>query len=372
MAGVSTAFDKHILIITPGFPEDENDTACLPFMQVFLRELVQHVRKVSVISVHYPYTNQNYAWENVSVYPLNGANKKWKRLLSISQKMDTVFKQIDREEKVDLIHTFWLQECAVLGHRLAKKYQRSVLLNAVGQDVLPEHNRYLKKVQSWKHPTTCFSDFQKMKLEAVGYRDVKTVKWGHEELLPVRSKSIDLVFAGNLTNLKNPKYYIDICEKVAKNRPSLQAVLIGDGPLRKELEALIRHKELKGKVEILGQLPYAETLRKIGESRVLIHPSNYEGFGMVLVEALAMGTHVFSAPVGIAFTEELMHTMTCNLEEDSSKVLELLAEENAPVKSYPIKETVAEIIELYKGLSTRIQGKGEASFWKRFFRREGL
>ena len=30
---------KHLLIITPGFPENEGDTKCIPALQIYLKEL---------------------------------------------------------------------------------------------------------------------------------------------------------------------------------------------------------------------------------------------------------------------------------------------------------------------------------------------
>lgn len=45
-----------------------------------------------------------------------------------------------------------------------------------------------------------------------------------------------LLFIGNLTTQKRPDRFLEIVKILAKTRPSLKALIVGDGPLRKELE----------------------------------------------------------------------------------------------------------------------------------------
>ncbi|MGB0369237.1 MAG: hypothetical protein ACPGD8_07510 [Flavobacteriales bacterium] len=48
---------KHILILTPGFPENEADDTCMPYLQTYLREASkeEHGLRFTVISLQYPY-----------------------------------------------------------------------------------------------------------------------------------------------------------------------------------------------------------------------------------------------------------------------------------------------------------------------------
>jgi glycosyltransferase involved in cell wall biosynthesis len=74
--------------------------------------------------------------------------------------------------------------------------------------------------------------------------------------------------------------------------------IVGDGSLRTELESYARAKEVDHFVEFEGWkddvTPYLATA-----SLVLV-PSDYEGYGMTIVEALAAGVPVLSTDVGIA------------------------------------------------------------------------
>lgn len=75
-------------------------------------------------------------------------------------------------------------------------------------------------------------------------------------------------------------------------------VLVGDGPERQSLEALARELGIRDRVVFAGAR--ANALPYIRRADCLVLPSRYEGFGLVIVEALALGTRVIAAdcPVG--------------------------------------------------------------------------
>jgi glycosyltransferase involved in cell wall biosynthesis len=76
-------------------------------------------------------------------------------------------------------------------------------------------------------------------------------------------------------------------------RPALagrRLVIIGDGPERRALESLAERLGLGGRVLFMGHCP--DPFPAMARASVLVNPSRYEGFGNVLVEALACGTRV--------------------------------------------------------------------------------
>lgn len=73
--------------------------------------------------------------------------------------------------------------------------------------------------------------------------------------------------------------------------------IVGDGPLRRQLEAEVTRLGLP--VEFLGFLPRKEALGIIGGAMLQIVPSEwYEGFPMVILEAYARGTPVVASRIG--------------------------------------------------------------------------
>jgi glycosyltransferase involved in cell wall biosynthesis len=97
-----------------------------------------------------------------------------------------------------------------------------------------------------------------------------------------------LVFIGRLSSEKRPADAIEIAEKSKQ-----KLVIIGEGLLRMELERKVRREGLN--VDFLGRLdePWAE----IGVGDLLIIPSEFEGDGLVVIEALQLGLPILVSDI---------------------------------------------------------------------------
>lgn len=97
---------------------------------------------------------------------------------------------------------------------------------------------------------------------------------------------------GRLDVQKNVHVLIDAFGNVLRQESNCRLLIIGDGPLRKNLEDYVKKCGLNSEVVFLGYvlnpLPY------ISKSDVFVLSSNWEGFGNVLVEALGVGCPVVS------------------------------------------------------------------------------
>ncbi len=74
--------------------------------------------------------------------------------------------------------------------------------------------------------------------------------------------------------------------------------LIGDGPLRHEIENKIQKLGISDLVELPGYLPQKRIIDELHNSHFLVLPSDIETFGMVLVEAQACGLPVVATDCG--------------------------------------------------------------------------
>jgi glycosyltransferase involved in cell wall biosynthesis len=80
--------------------------------------------------------------------------------------------------------------------------------------------------------------------------------------------------------------------------PRLPLQIIGDGPERAELENQVRRRKISN-VNFRGFLSRAETIAAMKRARFIVVPSVwYEGFPMVIVEALACGIPVICSRLG--------------------------------------------------------------------------
>lgn len=69
--------------------------------------------------------------------------------------------------------------------------------------------------------------------------------------------------------------------------PNAEYVIVGDGPERKRLEEKAHALGIADRVRFTGKITRDETLRLLGASDLLVHPSLHESGGLVCLEAMA-------------------------------------------------------------------------------------
>lgn len=91
-------------------------------------------------------------------------------------------------------------------------------------------------------------------------------------------------------SLREQKDYPTLINAFARLRSAARLVILGEGPQREELEALVRSLDLQERVLLPGFVnnPFSYVKR----ARVLVLASRSEGFGNVVVEAMALGTQI--------------------------------------------------------------------------------
>jgi len=121
---------------------------------------------------------------------------------------------------------------------------------------------------------------------------------GYEpELMPTpRPARNEIVSAGRLLAWKG--FHLGLQAFARLEEPHLTYVIIGEGPERRPLEQLARRLGVSHRVEFTGRMGPDETLRRVGTSRLLVHPSFHDSGGFVVVEALAQGVPVLSLDIG--------------------------------------------------------------------------
>lgn len=124
------------------------------------------------------------------------------------------------------------------------------------------------------------------------YYGVKTVKqsttqerttfrhsFGWSSVTPI------ILHVGRLIEQKNHLGILSVFELVLEQIPTAKLLLVGEGPLRSEIEDAIAQRGLASSVLLLGLRDDVPSL--MSKSDVFLFPSIYEGFGLVALEANA-------------------------------------------------------------------------------------
>jgi glycosyltransferase involved in cell wall biosynthesis len=109
-----------------------------------------------------------------------------------------------------------------------------------------------------------------------------------------------ILFVGRLASNKGLLPLTNAFAVVAKAHPDATLVLVGeDGGMRPAVEAAAGRLGLAGRVRVLGHVEGDSLLADAyRDARLTVLPSEYEAFGLVLLESLAQGTPVVASRVG--------------------------------------------------------------------------
>lgn len=126
-----------------------------------------------------------------------------------------------------------------------------------------------------------------------------------------------VVAVGSLRWQKGYEYLIEAFSMLRDK--SYMLTIIGDGPFREKLKALISEKGLTRRVRLAGRLGHEEIVNSLNRASIYVLSSVTEGFPKALVEAMACGAAVVSTDVGSC--REIVDEAGIIVEPANSKAL---------------------------------------------------
>lgn len=344
---------KAVVLLVPGFPTNELDTACIPFLQQFCLAFL-HVRpdiKLRVLSFQYPHKKGHYLWNGIKIYSAGGKSHQYNRIFTWI-KICIQFLNIRRQHDVIVINSFWMTECAFVGQWLARVFKIKHVGYAIGQDAL-KSNRYLPLINFSKMQIIASSESIAGKFyQSTGFKiqniipagiDTNKIKASDEQ------RSIDILGVGALSPLKNYILFAELINELKKGFPEIKAYIIGTGEQEYLLNERIKKYGLENNLELLGGLPHNEVFSWMQRSKILLHTSSYEGQSTVIMEALATGLNIVCFDIGRVHAEGRI--WVCGSKEDMLvKLKELLSSTLTfePVILLSKEDTVKAFLEVYE------------------------
>lgn len=147
-----------------------------------------------------------------------------------------------------------------------------------------------------------------------------------------------LVNVGHLNSQKNHKDLILSYNLMCKDGITDKLVIVGDGPLKKELESLVESLNLKSRVIFVGKQknPY----KYLKNASIYVSSSLYEGLPAVFVESLILELPIVSYAFECGSKELASYTVEMIPSSLKDKVMEVMLEnklkENAIIKGNDI------------------------------------
>lgn len=127
-------------------------------------------------------------------------------------------------------------------------------------------------------------------LDAKGYGRHKLAK----------TSTPQIIFAGRLVKYKRVDDLIKALSLLKRKLPAISLTIVGEGPEKDHLVALAQDLSVADRVVFTGfQSHHSQVLALISQSSVFCNPSVVEGFGLVTLEALAMGTPYVNADLPV-------------------------------------------------------------------------
>jgi glycogen(starch) synthase len=107
-----------------------------------------------------------------------------------------------------------------------------------------------------------------------------------------------LMFVGRLAPEKGLGWAFPALARVTQGMASTRLVIVGDGPLRPELEQRAIELGVVQSTVFMGEVPREAVPELLQQATILVIPSLAEGFGLVALEAALMGRPVVATNVG--------------------------------------------------------------------------
>lgn len=298
---------KHIVFLTPGFPKSEKDTITIPALFVYInafKEAFSKTYDITIISFQYPFSKKKYQWNEIDIIPLNGGNKKSKKISTWFLAYNTLM-SLHKKEPIECIHSFWLGECSFIGQIFTSKNKIPHILTLMGQEGRKK-TIFKNFINNSKTTIISLSENQSKIIQKKLNYTSQVIPWfiNTNEFPNIEPKSIDILGVGSLNYVKNYDAFISIIFQLKNLYPKINAEILGEGDLHRELQYKIDRLGLRENIKLLGLMPRKKVLEKMSCSNILLHTSIYESFGYVFLEALFSGMRIVSNDVGISRESE--------------------------------------------------------------------
>ena len=222
-------------------------------------------------------------------------------------------KQIERKQKYDIIHCHFgpngikaafLRDIGVISGKVISTfhgYDITTYLEEQGERVYDSlfqlGDLFLPISESWKTRLQKLGCTKKIIVHRMG---IDCNKFVFSTGQNTTTNQIKIVSIARLVEKKGMEYGIRAVSKLLKHKPDIKYSIVGDGPLKENLQNLINELDVGEQVKLVGWKNQEEVVHILKNSDIMLAPSitsrngDREGIPVVLMEAMAMGLVIVS------------------------------------------------------------------------------
>lgn len=281
--------------------------AQLPSEETIAGVRVLHPRRIVIPKVN------SWAWMTLSVTLCY-----WHSLSQLSHRSASPFHRFSISQ-IDLIEGHFALPDGFAAAWLGRKFGKPSLIHVRGTDVhtIPNESPLLQRLVSWalRHAdgvrAVCQDLAQRCIALGTAPEKVRVIPRGVDvhrfapmpkrqakEQLGLDPQRRHLLYVGRLVTVKGLDLLLDAAAIVLRQQADTDLMMVGDGPERTALQQRAERLGIQSRIHFAGAQPHDGIPLWMNAGDLLCLTSHKEGFGGVLIEALACGTPVVATAVG--------------------------------------------------------------------------
>ena len=201
---------------------------------------------------------------------------------------------IDQINTIPYFTPFYVKEAAIIVyiHQLCREiwfYEMPLPVSLFGYLLEPFYLKVYKK-----YPTITVSESTKQNLLSLNFSNISlasnAIDFEPSATFANKENEPTIIFVGRLTKSKRPHHLIKAINLLKNDIPNIKLWIVGEGYFKKHLIMMTKKFKLENNTVFFGWLSPVAKIELLKKAHCICVPSVREGWGLIVLEANAVGT----------------------------------------------------------------------------------